>query len=125
MPTSVLLVSKDRLTLEAITYRLEIGGYVVVPVDSPAMAYSCFDSIIFDTVLVETSLDDPDITFLAYDAKAYQPCTKVILIGKPYSVPSSSFFIDRFIQKPYNLVEIDEAMQEVIGSAAKREVPPA
>jgi len=72
MPVTVLLLAKDLLTREAITYMLEGRNYVVVPVGTTKAAYSSFNGIVFDALVVVEALDGPKIALVASDAKAYQ-----------------------------------------------------
>lgn len=76
MPVTVLLLAKDLLTRKAITYILEGHNYVVVPVGTTKAAYDSFDGIVFDALVVIEALDEPEIAFVAFDAKAYKERSK-------------------------------------------------
>lgn len=115
MPITVLLLAKDLLTREAITYALEKRDYVVVPVGTTKAAYSSFDGILFDAIVAIEAIDDPDIAHVAHDAKAYQRRVKVILVGGHKATGTADFPIDFFVQKPYSLMQIDQAIKKLTG----------
>ena len=115
MPVTVLLLAKDLLTREAITYMLEGHNYVVVPVGTTKSAYASFDGIVFDALVVIDALDDPEIAFVAFHAKAYQRTVKVILIDGTGPTGTTNYFIDRFVQKPYTLPQIERELEQLTG----------
>lgn len=115
MPVTVLLLAKDLLTREAITYMLEGRNYVVVPVATTKAAYSSFEGIVFDALVVIEALDDPEIAFVAFNAKAYQRAVKVILVDGSVPTNTTNYFIDRFVQKPYTLPQIERALEQLTG----------
>ena len=115
MPVTVLLLAKDLLTREAITYMLEGHNYVVVPVGTTKAAYASFDGIVFDALVVIEALDEPEIAFVAFDAKAYQRTVKVILVDGTVPKDTTNYFIDRFVQKPYTLPQIENALEQLTG----------
>jgi DNA-binding response OmpR family regulator len=111
MPVTVLLLAKDLLTREAITYMLEARDYVGVSVGTTKDAYSSFDGIAFDALIVIEALDDPDIAFVAFDAKTYQKRLKVILVDGITPTGTKNYFVDHFIQKPYTLPQLERAVE--------------
>ena len=111
MPVTVLLLAKDLLAREAITYMLEARDYVVVSVGTTKNAYSSFDGIVFDALIVIEALDDPDIAFVAFDAKTYQKRLKVILVDGITPTGTKNYFVDHFIQKPYTLPQLERAVE--------------
>jgi DNA-binding response OmpR family regulator len=115
MPVTVLLLAKDLLTREAITYMLEGRNYVVVPVGTTKTAYSSFDGIVFDALVVIEALDDPETAFVAFDAKAYQRRIKVILVDGTTPTGTTNYFVDHFIQKPYTLPQLERAVERMTG----------
>jgi hypothetical protein len=115
MPVTVLLLAKDLLTREAITYMLEGHNYVVAPVGTTKAAYASFDGIVFDALVVIEALDEPEIAFVAFGAKAYQRTVKVILVDGTVPKDTTNYFIDRFVQKPYTLPQIESALEQSTG----------
>jgi len=115
MPVTVLLLAKDLLAREAITYMLEARDYVVVSVGTTKNAYSSFDGIVFDALIVIEALDDPDIAFVAFDAKTYQKRLKVILVDGTTPTGTTNYFVDHFIQKPYILPQLEQAVERQTG----------
>jgi DNA-binding response OmpR family regulator len=115
MPVTVLLLAKDLLAREAITYMLEARDYVVVSVGTTKNAYSSFDGIVFDALIVIEALDDPDIAFVAFDAKTYQKRLKVILVDGTTPTGTTNYFVDHFIQKPYTLPQLEQAVERQTG----------
>lgn len=115
MPVTVLLLAKDLLARETITYMLEARDYVVVSVGTTKNAYSSFDGIVFDALIVIEALDDPDIAFVAFDAKTYQKRLKVILVDGTTPTGTTNYFVDHFIQKPYTLPQLEQAVERQTG----------
>ena len=115
MPVTVLLLAKDLLTREAITYMLEGRNYVVVPVGTTKAAYSSFDGIVFDALVVVEALDGPNIALVASDAKAYQKTVKVILVNGDSPTGTRNYFVDRFVQKPYTFPQIERELEQLTG----------
>ena len=115
MPVTVLLLAKDLLTREAITYMLEARDYVVVSVGTTKDVYSSFDGIAFDALIVIEALDDPDIAYVAFDAKTYQKRLKVILVDGTTPTGTTNYLVDHFIQKPYTLPQLEQAVERQTG----------
>ncbi|WP_036169180.1 response regulator [Massilia sp. 9096] len=114
MPISVLVVEKDPLTRETLVYMLETLKYVTVAVGSARMVYDILDSVHFDALLVSLDLSDPDGVGIAMDAKAYQRSIKVVVVSGRYRPDSLHSLVDGYVEKPFTLKQIDDAIKGVL-----------
>jgi DNA-binding response OmpR family regulator len=114
MPISVLVVEKDPLTRETLVYMLEAMKYTVVAVESARMAYQILDSVYFDALVVSLNVSDPDGVGIAMDAKAYQRRIKIIVVSGRYRPDSLHARVDGYVEKPFSLKQIDDAIKEVL-----------
>ena len=114
MAYSVLIVEKDLLTRQTLAFMAKTLGTIVVPVGDIELAYNILDAVIFDIVLVSLDRGDKDGTAISVDAKTYQPRTKVIVACGQHRPAELSWLVDEYIQKPFTLKQLDEAITRVL-----------
>ena len=117
MPVSVLVVEYDAVTRETIVSMLEAMKYTVIGVETAKMAYDVLDAVRFDVLIVSLALGDPDGVNIATDAKAYQRPLKVIVVSGRQQPDTLSHIVDAFVQKPFSLAQIDDALKKVTALA--------
>lgn len=118
MTTSVLVVEKDPLTRETITYMLEAMKYTAVGVEDGKAAMDVLDAVHFHVMIVSLAIDDPDGVTIAESAKANQSGIKVIVVSGKRAPDHLNFCVDEFVQKPFSLGQIRDAITRVLPLAA-------
>jgi CheY-like chemotaxis protein len=98
MPISVLVVERDALTRETITYMLDTMKYAAVAVDSGGLALQVLDSVGIDVAVIRLWLGDPDGSALAGELKARQQSIKVIVVSGRKVPAKLTPFVDAFVQ---------------------------
>lgn len=114
MPLSVLVVENDPLTRQTIVHMLDSLQYNVHGVDSAALASGFLKSVAFDVMVLSLTFMDPDGDALAMSAKAVQPHLKVIVVSGRYAPEVLKPHVDAFVQKPFGIKSINDAIQHLI-----------
>lgn len=118
MPACILVVEKDALTRDTIVHMLESLNYTTIPTANVKLAYDILDAVRCNIVIASLELGDPDGVNIAMDAKAYQGKIKVIVVSGHYPPESLNGLIDAYVQKPFSLKQIDDAIKSVLAQAA-------
>lgn len=117
MPVSVLVVEKDAMTRDTIAYMLDTLGYIAVPVEDEELASRVLESVFVDVMIISLRLGDPDGTGIASEAKRLQRHLNVIVVSGRNPPESLLPSIDAFVQKPFSMWTIDQAIKQVQTSA--------
>jgi two-component SAPR family response regulator len=74
----------------------------------------------FDIAVVSLAPNDSDGVSFAREAKLLQPLVKVIVVSGWREQATLNGLIDAFVQKPFSLTQIDEAIKKIRTSFEKR-----
>lgn len=114
MKLSILVIENDELTRLSIVYMLDSLNYRVAHVKDQDAALSILQSVLFDVVILSLPREDPDGELFAAETKLLQPLIKVIVVsGGVRQKTNLSLLIDKFVKKPFSLLQIDEAIKRV------------
>lgn len=114
MKLSILVIENDELTRLSIVYMLDSLNYRVAHVKDQDTALSILQSVLFDVVILSLPREDPDGELFAAETKLLQPLIKVIVVsGGVRQKTNLSLLIDKFVKKPFSLLQIDEAIKRV------------
>jgi DNA-binding NtrC family response regulator len=114
MPQLVLVAEKDELTRLTILYMLDSLGYVAVGAQDIGEMYHLMEHLVFNLMIVSLTVHDPDGELIASEAKAKQPKLKVIVASGHYPDSPLKPSIDAFIQKPFSVQQMGEAIKKVL-----------
>lgn len=120
MPLSVLVIEDDDLTRLSIVYMLDALKYHVVDAKTIDAALAMLAGVWFDVIVVSLARDDPDGALFAQEAKLLQPLIKVVVVSGVREQATLSGLIDGFVQKPFSLSQIDEAIRRMRTSFEER-----
>lgn len=120
MTVTVLVVEHDALTRETITCMLGTMKYATVGVESAEQAFRVLESVMIDVAVVGLKLGDPDGADLAGKLKARQQGIKAVVVSGRHAPERSGPLVDAFLQKPFSLQAIDEAITRVMGWGSYR-----
>jgi len=113
MTSTILVVEHNAPTRETITHMLSTMKYAAVGVDNAEQAFRVLESVVIDVAVISLKLDDPDGADLAGELKARQQDIKVVVVSGCEAPERLAPFVNAFVQKPFSLQDIDEAIKEV------------
>jgi DNA-binding response OmpR family regulator len=120
MPLSVLVIEDDDLTRLSIVYMLDALKYHVVDAKNVDSALTILAGVQFDIVVVSLARNDPDGALFAQEAKLLQPLIKIVVVSGRREQATLNGLIDGFVQKPFSLSQIDEAIKTMRTSFEER-----
>ena len=116
----ILVVDDNNLFRIVVSKILSRLGYEVSSADSGENGLRIFLKNKFDIVLSDYEMPGMDGVAFACSVKKNSPRTRVVIMtgaGKETVFSRKSTAVDEVISKPFTLVEIDEAIQNLSGKA--------
>ena len=116
----ILVVDDNNLFRIVVSKMLSRLGYEVLSADSGENGLRIFLKNKFDIVLSDYEMPGMDGVAFACSVKKNSPHTRVVIMtgaGKETVFSRKSTAVDEVISKPFTLVEIDEAIQNLSGKA--------
>jgi len=116
----ILVVDDNNLFRIVVSKMLSRLGYEVSSADSGENGLRIFLKNKFDIVLSDYEMPGMDGVAFACSVKKNSPRTRVVIMtgaGKETVFSRKSTAVDEVISKPFTLVEIDEAIQNLSGKA--------
>ena len=116
----ILVVDDNNVFRIVVSKMLSRLGYEVSSADSGENGLRIFLKNKFDIVLSDYEMPGMDGVALACIVKKSAPRTRVVIMtgaGKETVYSRESTAVDEVISKPFTLVEIDEAIQNLSGKA--------
>lgn len=99
---------------------LDALKYHVVDAKNVDSALTMLAGVWFDVAVVSLARNDPDGAFFAQEAKLLQPLIKIVVVSGRREQATLSGLIDGFVQKPFSLSQIDEAIKTMRTSFEER-----
>jgi CheY-like chemotaxis protein len=116
--TSILLVDDNPDVRQATNDMLELAGYSVTAVASPAAALEALERSRFDLLVTDIVLPEMSGRRLAERVVAAQPATRVLFItGHAEALPPERAQPGRLLRKPFSMEDLLEAIDGVAGPA--------
>lgn len=116
MTICVLVIEQNPLTREALLCMLDWMKHAAVPVKGLDQALRLLEAVKIDVAIISLNSDDPDGVILAELIKASQRGIKLIAVSDVDAPEELGPSIDAFVQKPFSLQEIDQAIRQATGT---------
>jgi two-component system response regulator AtoC len=119
MPCSILLVDDDDTIRSSVSMYLADKGFEVHVASCVSEALQMLDSCLPDVLLVDLQMPERDGFEMIREARRRSSATAIIVISGTgdiqKAVQATRLGATRFIEKPFSLRELDEAVREAVG----------